>query len=353
MRTSHRIPYLDILRILSCILIVLTHAAGSSFIAVSPLTAGWHAMNFYDCLGILGVPLFIMISGALMLNPDYSLPFKKLLAKTGRLVLLYFLWLFFYNMVAYLSSGSFGNVTVFKEDVMLKTLAGNGVYHLWFLPMLAGLYIATPVFRAIVTSRKITFYFLCLFFVWQIFIPTLLLFQFPYRTIIEGLYNQFPLTIAVKYSGYYLLGYYLHHDVTLDSPKKVSAAGILGTLFFLATVLICSIDAVIKNTHSIIVNDPFSITDFSACTCIFLFVKHIFYGKKSTDRFLSALSDLSFGIYFIHPFIITLITGLGFTTLSFHPVISVPVFTIAVFALSLCFTWLLRLIPRIGRFLTS
>jgi surface polysaccharide O-acyltransferase-like enzyme len=70
-----------------------------------------------------------------------------------------------------------------------------------------------------------------------------------------------------------------------------------------------------------------------------------------TDRPISGpshtrkIADLTFGIYFIHPVIIEISDYMGLKTISFNPIVSVPLITVSTFAVSLFFAWI---ISRIG-----
>lgn len=71
--------YLDVLRIVAICAIVLLHVAGSYWYQLSVYTSEWQAINLYDCITRWGVPVFVMISGALFLDPAREQPIKKTL----------------------------------------------------------------------------------------------------------------------------------------------------------------------------------------------------------------------------------------------------------------------------------
>ena len=199
--------YLDFLRVAACIMVVCVHVTAFCFEDVPVGSFRFAVMDAFDCFSILGVPLFVMISGALMLSADYQADFKKLyFGKIGRLVVLYFSWLLLYNINNYM----IGDLKSLKE-IVLRTLMGKGIYHLWFLPMMAALYLVTPFIRGFAQDLHKCLWFLGLYFLLAILIPTALLFDFPYRTIVDSMYHQVDnYYLFSGYLGYFVLGHVIH-----------------------------------------------------------------------------------------------------------------------------------------------
>lgn len=52
------IYYMDLIRVIACVLVVLVHVSALGWNEVSVCSDKWQVMNAFDCLGILGVPLF-------------------------------------------------------------------------------------------------------------------------------------------------------------------------------------------------------------------------------------------------------------------------------------------------------
>ena len=69
----NRIFYLDEIRALAILLVILCHIV-REFCQIRPAgSLGWISLAPLIDLGVIGVPLFLMISGALLLNRDYEL----------------------------------------------------------------------------------------------------------------------------------------------------------------------------------------------------------------------------------------------------------------------------------------
>jgi surface polysaccharide O-acyltransferase-like enzyme len=57
----------DVIRVMASVMVVVIHVSASLFYRFE---AGWVAANFYDSLSRSAVPLFFMISGALLVPRD-------------------------------------------------------------------------------------------------------------------------------------------------------------------------------------------------------------------------------------------------------------------------------------------
>ena len=70
---KNRIFYLDQIRASAILLVILCHIV-REYCKIRPAgSLGWSSVAIFIDLGVIGVPLFLMISGALLLNRDYKL----------------------------------------------------------------------------------------------------------------------------------------------------------------------------------------------------------------------------------------------------------------------------------------
>ena len=68
-----RIFYFDQIRALAIILVVMIHVCNVFIDANTKGSFGWMVPSFTKSFCVIAVPLFLMISGALLLNRDYEL----------------------------------------------------------------------------------------------------------------------------------------------------------------------------------------------------------------------------------------------------------------------------------------
>jgi surface polysaccharide O-acyltransferase-like enzyme len=159
----------------------------------------WFAVDIYQCLGRVGVPLFVMLTGALLLQPakieSLTVFFKKRVLRIGLPFvfwgILYFAWDFLVEHQAFTSSA-----------VIQGVLTGP-YFQFWYIYMLFGLYLLTPFLRIMIAhaNRSLFKYFMALWLIGSAFAP--LITQFTTYYLDSNL-----LTIP-GYVGYFVLGVYL------------------------------------------------------------------------------------------------------------------------------------------------
>lgn len=343
------IAYLEVLRLVACILVVGVHVSAFNLEQVPVESLNFKVMNGLDCLSILGVPLFVMISGALFLAPSYEVTVKKFYTrKIPRIVFLYFFWLLFYNVVNFLKNGTVWNFTNVKKQIVLESLLGKGMYHMWYLPMLAVLYLLTPFLKSFAADRKKCMLFCALGFAYSILLPTALKFEFPYRTIVESLYNQFDCAFFGGYVTYYVLGHALHEYVPKLSAQKKAALGLGGVIAMGIEIAVCNAWSVKTGIMSTILNTPFSVTAFIGAAAIFLLLRDGVSGRKQ-EELSGRLAGLTLGIYLIHPLFLRIYGWLGGTTLFAPAAIAVPLIVVLITLISGAAVYVLSKIPVVKK----
>lgn len=156
-----RLLYLDCLRVLSAFAVILLHVASSGWGSFMVNTVPWQLSNLFDGLVRWCVPMFVMISGALFLDPKRSLSIRDVYMKyCVRIVIIIGLW----EVAAF---GILLSKNVYRHgkllDSIVKTLQTieypPGVS--WFLFMLLGLYAIAPVLKFIAHDKNTLLY--CMF----------------------------------------------------------------------------------------------------------------------------------------------------------------------------------------------
>lgn len=346
---KNHIAYLEVLRLVACILVVGVHVSAFNLEQVPVESLNFKVMNGLDCLSILGVPLFVMISGALFLAPSYEVTVKKFYTrKIPRIVFLYFFWLLFYNVVNFLENGTVWNFTNVKKQIVLESLLGKGMYHMWYLPMLAVLYLLTPFLKSFAADRKKCMLFCALGFAYSILLPTALKFEFPYRTIVESLYNQFDCSFFGGYVTYYVLGHVLHEYVPKLSAQKKAALGLGGVIAMGIEIAVCNAWSVKTGIMSSILNTPFSVTAFIGAVAIFLLLRDGVSGRRQ-EELSGKLAGLTLGIYLIHPLFLRIYGWLGGTTLFAPAAIAVPLIVVLITLISGAAVYVLSKIPVVKK----
>lgn len=144
-----RLWNLDLLRIIAISAVVVIHTT-QNMGKLDVYGFDWAVLNVYDGLVRWAVPVFAMISGVLFLNPAKEQPLKKLYSKNVlRIVTIILFWGLVYAALNHPPADlSFESLYAFFRTAVL------GHYHMWFLYMIAGLYILVPILRCIAAHRR-------------------------------------------------------------------------------------------------------------------------------------------------------------------------------------------------------
>lgn len=138
---------IDSLRIAASFAVVMLHTAAGYLVKIhSPNSAAWWVANFFDASCRWSVPVFLLISGSLLLKSEESI-FTFYRKRFSRICIPLIFWSVFYLCIRIFI---FKNIRI--NDVPAVLMAGAPYVHLWYLYMLIGLYLAFPVLRKFAKS---------------------------------------------------------------------------------------------------------------------------------------------------------------------------------------------------------
>lgn len=191
--TSHRDSAFDVIRVIALFLVVLVHTHQGELLISQPLDA----LLFF--LGKLGVPLFVMISGALLLPKEESIHFfyqKRL----NKIVLPWVFWSLIYLLFKLLT-GSIQSSTITD---LFRNFCIIFLSDFWFMPMITGIYIVTPYLRVVTRSRLPLWYGLL---AWLFLVSVLPYFYLS--PLFPGTASAGLMTVCLSFCGYFILGWYV------------------------------------------------------------------------------------------------------------------------------------------------
>ena len=140
----------DTIRLLAVIAIVLLHVAANGVNDLPFGSMNWWMANVIDSACRAGVPLFLMLSGALLLHKNHKTKEQSVSEfyrrRWQRLAAPVLLWSLFYLAWTQLKAW-WKNQPLTVDDTLRSALSGEPYFHLWYLYMLIGLYAVLPWFR--------------------------------------------------------------------------------------------------------------------------------------------------------------------------------------------------------------
>lgn len=350
--TNERNISFDILRILSAFSVVVLHVSSMYLMEYNVSDTNFKIANFINSISRFGVPIFVMISGAIFLSEEKQITIGKLWKHNIlRLFILYIIWSFAYYVFQSLYLWKFD----FWRHGFVRTVTGC-VYasnHFWFIFMIIGLYALVPILRTWLhhSSEKEQQYLIGIFVVFQILRITLEITLD--KSLTSTISELVEITELTGYLGYFILGYYLTHYKLSDKLKIALYALVpvgIATNYFISDAL-----SVKYGYYSPGIYDSFGLFTFLHVVTLFIFVTDI-TAKASSPAFLKKLiknvSLDTLGVYMMH---IALLTFLMEEHIIWGQIPTLPgIILLSLLLFTACTTVaaILRRIPYIGRYLS-
>jgi surface polysaccharide O-acyltransferase-like enzyme len=340
----------DLIRTLAIFLVIVIHASAEQpTIYQLPASGGtwmWWTANIYDSLARCSVPLFVIVSGFLLL--DFSKTkestrsfFKKRVIRIVPPLLfwatIYFAWRFFVN-----------GESVTPTSVFQDLLTGDPYFHFPFLYTLFGLYLITPILRPAIaySNERVDKYLIILSFISSAVIPLIGLFA-PIN------FNS-DLFIFGGWVGYFILGVYL---------PKVRARSSLSLSIFLLGFLWTAVGTWILTLNAGgQMNDFFynylSMNVVLTASAVFLLLCQISpqWLDSRLPKFsqvISLIGQSTLAIYLFHVIVLETfqrgLIGLRISITTLNPILEIPLISIITFGICLAIILPLKKAPIINK----
>ncbi len=209
---------LDLLRIAAIIAVIWLHVSGEVVVRDSgPGDADWWVGNVADAFSRWCVPLFVMASGALLLpqRPDID-PRSFYRRRAARIVVPTLFWTAIYLGLRALDDAAS------PRSLVISVVRGTPYYHLWFLYMIVGLYVATPLISRFLNGCPPRIVLAATGFVFLVSAVESLMAALADEEQAYTFLGMWP-----SYVGYFLAGYYLWRWPLRRVPRRLALVTIL------------------------------------------------------------------------------------------------------------------------------
>lgn len=298
----------DMMRCISCLFVVMTHTC-SDMMVYFPYDEAvgvpdtWLTLVSIKCLVVSATNLFLMISGIFFLSPERDVSISKIWSKNIlKMTCAYILWCVIYALlrIYYMNPQPFSWETLFHESV-------NREFHLWYIPMMIGIYIVVPLMRPFTAKAERKHYLYLI----GLMIGGMTLYTFraftefytsPHLEETKLLLEYSPVNLLCQYPFYCILGYFLYtYRPKLKTRLFIYLLGVAGWLFTVWGTTYIYVNAGITNPYPM--QDKFIIGILAKNTALFVFVITLFSKIKMAGwfkKFISKLSSATLFIYLSH-----------------------------------------------------
>jgi len=339
---SKRDLSLDLIRTFAIVGVVATHTEDITSSTSNYLGGlSWWFANTIHSLISVSVPLFVMLTGSLLLSRQ-EIKYSYIIQKTFKKLFLPFVfwWLF------YVWRQSFNlKIPINITDLSLKFVMAD-VGHLYYLLIAIGLYLVSPKLKEflIVSSQSQQQKFL-----WSLTLISIVCHNFSFL-FFKNIQFVNLLTIFLPFISYLLWGYFL--------ARKPISKKTWWAMFFVSIGITLSLSlATYLNTSAWnngfklfwtlkqgnFFGEPFFLPVFVLAGLVFLLLKNApqlfpkYFNSKQLTYLINQTAISAFGIYLIHPVIIDLVNdklGMGIQFVAYPLWLYYSLKTLLVFCVS-------------------
>jgi surface polysaccharide O-acyltransferase-like enzyme len=340
----------DLIRTLAIFLVVLLHSSLMTLQLYPSSSAYWWTASVYKSIALPCVPLFIMLSGALLLQPvKVNEPIRVFLRKRlGRVGLAFAFWTVIYTIWSFYISRTPLTLANIGQSISFD-LFGGAYYQFWFIYLIGGLYLITPILRVVITygGDKMIRYLILVWFVGVAVVPLL---QLATCFILND--NLF---VIGGWVGYFVLGIYLL-KVKLRSALLFGLL-VIGFVWTIFGVWLMNYPVIGVQRQNFFI-DPLTANVIIGSVALFMILLKFrpdWPGSNQTvgKRLVQAISRNTLPIFLFHVIILESFErgffGFTLSPLTLNPIIEIPLIANLTFFITLGLVLLMRKVPILNK----
>lgn len=303
-----RIVFLDYMRVIACFMVIMVHSCEFFFIDGANIGIRTPGDGFWvsviDSAFRCSVPLFVIISAYLLvpISGAVSEFFKK---RFVRVLVPFIVWSVLYATLPALW-GAMDSADVVASLMRLAYNFNDASGHMWFIYMLIGLYLFMPVISPWLekAGKRAEQLFLCLWFASSFF---------PYMRVFVGnvygecYWNEFNLLWYFSgFLGYVVLAHYVRNYLKLSRKAQIYIGLFLYAVGYMVTATIWY-----GRVPTALTLQELELS-WRFCTPnvifesvgAFMVIQSLFADVKKGNKLIGEISNLSYGVYLMHIFIL-------------------------------------------------
>ncbi len=315
------------IRVIACFAIVLLHTLFASTVYFSDTITDTQLTVSRTVQHMLmwAVPCFLMVTGALLLQPARKIDGKKLFGKyIRRIALALVVFTFLFQLIDYIKGEEVTLVTGWLSNLF----QGHSWPHMWYLYLMLGIYLMIPFYKMVADQASMK----------QIVQLTAIIIVFvsiiPMSVHLGAEDYGFYIPTSLIYPAYVFGGYALH--------QRNVKAGTAAAVFAVSTALILILSLRGYGDEFFGYESPLIVAQSLSLFSLML------RPELPAGAVMRSIDECGFGIYLIHMIgVVFVMKWIGFDPYSHTPVISFLLMAVIFSGVSYAATWLLRQIPKL------
>jgi surface polysaccharide O-acyltransferase-like enzyme len=282
------------MRVSACLAVILLHLSATIVMEQERLgTMDWHLANLIDSATRWCVPVFVMLSGALLLDPrKHSSPHAFWTRRSSRLLPALIVW-----SAVYLA----WRALYWKEPLSLGVIshdlvAGRPYIHLYFLFLIAGLYLITPFLARAIGSLSLE----------HLRQVILIMAALAVAANLFDFLASSAFTLFVPYLAYYLAGWYCARALAPRSSTAYAMAVVAAVAIITGLTALLVSARGFEDRWAFYFYEDFSPAVIVMAVGIFLLILHVPIPQK-VEALAQYVAPWTLGVYIAHPIVVELL----------------------------------------------
>jgi surface polysaccharide O-acyltransferase-like enzyme len=301
---SKRIIYLDWVKSLAIFLVLFYHFNPMNLNYTPEKMFVWNFNYFVTTLSVMGVPLFFMVNGALMLDRKPLL--RKHVHKVLKLIFLLIIWKFITVLILNSKFDNEGNIIDYINLLVTNSFPGIDIVHFWFMNALISLYLILPFFQlAYQSNKKLIHYIVAVLLIFPfvinlgLHINDYLMWKYENKIFKIGDLNVLSSFGTYSYAfTYFLLGGILKDIFQRKQARRFRWASLI--IFIFSWYLLSLTGSILTNVYSSYYDTVYY--GYSSIFTILMALStfYFFSGIQFNNRLNTHIASETLGIYFLH-----------------------------------------------------
>ena len=308
----------DVIRIVAISMVLFVHVTVIPVIRYQGAT--FAVGSLFNNLSRAGVPMFLLLSGALLLNEERPFDTKRFYrASFLSIVLLLLFWLVFYAAWRAFGLPLLRGKSADPGHFWAYLLTLKGLYpHLWYLFMLVGAYLVIPVLRLFVKkeNRPYILFLILLSLLAQFTVQTLGVFTRDASFTVGDFFTKFHLEYTTGYVPYLLLGWYL----SAFPPTRGWRFVLYGLGLGSALLMVLGVQAYVKDIPGIrdYLVEANTLPAILYGAAMFTLISALCGERTTQCPVVRELSRSAFGVYILHVVVLDVLVNILLPYQAFH-----------------------------------
>ena len=297
-KEKKRLIYIDMLKIIAILMVIILHAGGYSIDFISDNSF----KRYFE---------FLLM--------HKELEIKSHIKKIVKYIALLIIWSVIQICITALINGEHLTLSIILKNVLTTNISNKYTGVLWFLQSLISLYVVLPLIKALHDKDKMAynyFFGVIIFFTWGINLLSLInsLVNNNYINLFISYINKFNPLENLIFVAYFMLGGYLYEykDKIKENNKVKIIIIIIGLISLILSFTYGVYFSKLKN--KVIAGNFNYGTIFLAAfiLCLYVIISNINIKNEIARKIISSIGSSTLGIYFVHILVIRFLHHLAF-----------------------------------------